>query len=104
MGYMIIKRRPALNHSWGGWALSNALRRDSVAAMLRQNRQPKIAYRFLRAPILLPVPNKEGEFRLGDRFRYSSKDPVSVYVITKMQYQDTFYYQNQPCIELYVSK
>jgi hypothetical protein len=102
MGYMVIKRRPALNHSWSGWGLSAALRREAVEAMLRQNRQPKIAYRFLRAPMILPTSLKDVPFRLGDRFNYAANDPLSVYVTTQMQYLGTFYYKDEPCIELYV--
>ena len=102
MGYMVIKRRPALNHSYTGWALSPSLRRDAVRAMLRQGREPGIAYRFLRAPYILPASRANGVYTLADRIPYSAYDPISRYIKDRMQYLGTFYFKNEPLIELYV--
>ena len=104
MGYMIIKRRPALNHSFSGWALSASLRRDAVAAMLRQGREPKIAYRFLNFPMIVPEFSTPEKIVLGGQFSYPATDPASQHVTTHMQLVDTFYFQDQPLIEFYARR
>jgi hypothetical protein len=102
MGYMLIKRRPALNHSYTGWAISFSLRREAVDKMLRERREPKIAYRFLWAPMILPPSPGAPTYRLGDRFNYPANDPISQYVTSRMRHLGTFTFKNQPLIELYV--
>jgi hypothetical protein len=101
MGYMIIKRRPALNHSFSGWASSAALQQESVAAMQRQGREPRIAYRFLIFPMILPESQKTGTLALGPPFNYSPRDPAMLYVNSHMEHVDTFQFQGKPLIEFY---
>ena len=102
MGYMLIKRRPSLNHSWIGWGQSFSLRQDSLEEMLRENRQPRIAYRFLHLPYLIPISLKDGTFSLAPNKYYAPNDPISAYVTTRMQLIDTFFVNGNPWIEFYI--
>lgn len=104
MGHMLIKRRPSLNHSWIGWGHSPSVRQDALKEMLRENRQPKIAYRFLRLPLMLPISLRDGTSRLSPYISYAPDDPISAYVTTRMQHIDTFSADGEPLIELYVQR
>jgi hypothetical protein len=104
MVYMLIKRRPSLNHSFTGWKSSPSLRQDSIKEMLKENRQPTIAYRFLRFPVMFPISLRDGTYELGGFFDYAKDDPISVYILNRMQHMDTFYVNGKPWIELYVQR
>ena len=102
MGYMLINRRPSLNHSWTGWAHSFSLRQEALEEMLKEHRKPKIAYRFLHLPIMWPLSLKEGTYTLTAKYDYPSDDPISNFVITNMRLTDTYYLNGKPWIEFYV--
>jgi hypothetical protein len=104
MVYMLIKRRPSLNHSWTGWGQSLSLRRDSVREMLDENRQPKIAYRFLALPIMWPISLKDGTYTFPGKYNYPTVDPIFEYVTSKMKYTDTYYLNGKPWVEFYVRR
>lgn len=102
MGYMLINRRPALNHSWGGLGNSKSLRRDAVTQMIRDNREPKIAFRFVSAPLFLPTSMKEDKYYLGVQSPMNPRDPIDSYMLQSMKYVDSFSFQQRTWIELYV--
>lgn len=104
MGYMLINRRPSLNHSWTGWAHSFSLRQEALAEMIKENRQPKIAYRFLHLPIMWPLSLKEGTYTLAAKYEYPSDDPIYEFVKTNMRLVDTYYLNGEPWIEFYVQQ
>ena len=104
MGYMLIKRRPSLNHSWTGWAKSSSLRREAMQAMLKGNRQPKIVYRFLRMPVMYPISVRDGTYALSPIVFHYDDDPISAYVMAQMQRVNTFSVNGVPWVELYVRK
>lgn len=104
MGHMLIKRRPSLNHSWIGWGQSPSVRQDAMKEMFKENRQPKIAYRFLRLPLMLPISLRDGTYRPSPSISYAPDDPISAYVTTQMQHMDTFSADGEPLIELYVQR
>lgn len=105
MVYMLIKRRPALNHSWTGLGGSISLRHDSVKEMIMENRHPKIAYRFLRWPMINPVSLRDETYQTASNIiNYSPSDPVSIYVTTQMRRIDTFFINGEPWIELYIAR
>jgi hypothetical protein len=103
MGYMIARRRPALNHSWTGLGDSAGLRSDAVTAMVRRGRLPAIAYRFVRAPLFVPGPNPGDPIIGGAPFPYGPFDPISNYLKDHMRLVDTFRVNGKPWIELYVA-
>ncbi|NQV21984.1 MAG: hypothetical protein HQ511_11265, partial [Rhodospirillales bacterium] len=103
MGYMIIKRRPALNHSWTGYALSKALRKESIDDAIRRGRHPKIAFRFARAPLFFPDYSVKGErYTLAGVRNFPPEDPISTYILTHMQLVDTLQVQGDDFVEFYV--
>lgn len=102
MGYMLIRRRPALNHSWGGLGNSTSLRRDAVAQMIRDKREPKIAFRFVTAPLFLPISIKDGNYTLGVQHPIDPTDPIDDYLLGNMKHIDSFVFQQRTWIELYV--
>lgn len=77
MGYMLTKRRPALNPSWTGWAASPSLRREAMNDAINRNRLPKIAYRFVTLPVLTPISLKDGTANAGVAWRFAPDDPIS---------------------------
>lgn len=102
MVYMTIRRRPALNHSFTGWASSRSLQRDALGVMVQQGREPKIAYRFLFAPMILPGAASAEKFTLGPRFNYQQSEPLSTYLAGHMRYADAFDFRGRRVVELYV--
>ncbi|MEW6312656.1 MAG: hypothetical protein AB1513_01210 [Pseudomonadota bacterium] len=102
MGYMLIKRRPALNHSWSGWGGSKRLRIDAMNDALQRNRLPRIAYRFIRLPVIIHPPEKNGPLTVAPTVNYSPDDPVSNYVMSQMRLVDVFSIKGEPWVELYV--
>lgn len=102
MGYMLIKRRPALNHSYTGWGGSPALRRDAVAIMIREQRVPRIAFRFVRAPMFFPLSLKAGTFTIAGRRNFGADDPVSNYIQANMVLTDKIQIQDEVLVELFV--
>jgi hypothetical protein len=103
MGHMLTGLRPALNHSWldSSWPL--ALRADAVAQMERDGRFPKVAYRFVRSPMYLPLPDAPGRYVVGGQVPYAPGDPVSGYLATRMRHVQDFHVNGEPWIELYVA-
>ncbi|NOU00668.1 MAG: hypothetical protein HOO95_03715 [Gallionella sp.] len=104
MVYMLISRRPSLNHSWTGWGRSLSLRKVALEGMLKENRQPKIAYRFVRLPWYWPISLKDGTYSFVENYIFPPNDPISEYVTNKMQLIDTFYIKERPWVEFYVQK
>lgn len=104
MGYMLSRRRPALNHSWTGFANSLSLRRESIEVMKREKRFPKIAFRFTKPPLFFPVSLKEETFALAGNRKFSPKDPISNYIVTNMHLIDTFVVSGVRWVEFYVHK
>jgi hypothetical protein len=102
MGYMLINRRPALNHSWGGLGNSKPLRRDAVAQMIRDKREPKIAFRFVSAPLFLPTSIREEKYALGGQSQMNPDDPIDGYMMHNMKHVDSFFFQQRTWIELYI--
>lgn len=105
MAYILAKRRPSLNHSWTGFTQSESLRRDSVEAMLRNNRQPKIAFRFLFAPMFFQVAapgSGQPQYSLGGNLSFPKDDAINQYILTKMHYVDAYQFGGQTIVEVYV--
>lgn len=102
MGYMLIKRRPALNHSYTGWGASPSLRREAVTAMIREKRVPRIAFRFVRAPMFFPTSLKEGTFAIAGRRNFGANDPVSNYIQENMVLTEKIQIQGEIFVELFV--
>lgn len=103
MGHMLTALRPALNHSWVGLGRSPTLRADAVAQMVRDGRLPKVAYRFLRSPMYLPVPGQPGQYVVGGQVPYPPDDPISGYLAHHMRLFQRFHVNGEPWIELYVA-
>lgn len=103
MGYMLIKRRPALNHSWIG-PQSPSLRRDAMNDAINRNRFPKIAYRFVMLPVLIPISLKDGTAKTGVAMHFAPDDPISAYVTSHMRLVDTFSVNGLPWAEFYVQR
>jgi hypothetical protein len=104
MGYMLTKRRPALNHSWIGWAASPSLRREAMNDAITRNRLPKIAYRFVMLPVFIPISLKEGTVKTGVAMHFAPDDPISAYVTSHMRLVDTFSVNGLLWAEFYVQQ
>jgi hypothetical protein len=102
MVYILIRRRPALNHSWTGLGRSKFLREESVAAMVSAQRFPKIAFRFVRRPLFLPVSLREETFMLSGSWQFSPDDPISSYIVEHMRLVDKFTVNQLDLVEFYV--
>jgi hypothetical protein len=102
MAYMLIRRRPALNHSWSGMAGSRSLRRDAVKEMQAQNRRPRIAFRFVHAPVLLPLSLARGEVVLAGVYAYARDDPISAYLAEHMRRAGGLVVGDRLWVELYL--
>ncbi|MBY0429708.1 MAG: hypothetical protein K2Q10_00800, partial [Rhodospirillales bacterium] len=104
MTYMLIQRRPALNHSWTGMANSPSLRREAMAQSLAAGRRPQIAYRFIFQPMMFPEDVRAETFiAAGPKF-FSNSDPVDSYIVNNMTKVDTFKVNNIPWVEVYTAK
>ena len=104
MVYMITKRRPALNHSWTGWSKSLALQVDSIDVMIREKREPKIAFRFVRSPLFYPLSIKDGTFVFSARNKYDADDPITEYINTNMRVKSVMKVGGTPLVKFYVRK
>jgi hypothetical protein len=102
MGHALTRLRPALNHSWIGYARSGRLRSDSVDYMIAEGRHPAVAFRFLRAPMYLP--QKRGGVTLGNKLRYHPEEPISAYMRKHMRLEDKFTVNREPWLEFWVAK
>lgn len=104
MGYMLAKRRPAINHSWSMLAYSADLRRDTVAGMIRRGRQPKIAMLFDNVPMLYPDPSGGEVIELADQRTFYREDPLIAFVFDNMTPVRSLNAGDTKWITLYVLK
>lgn len=102
MVYMIIQRRPALNHSWSGIGNSMSLKLDAIDQMMRDDREPKIAFRFITVPMLLPSSMRDETFIFGEPRPIDPTDPIESYLLEHMKLIDSFEFQQRSWVELYV--
>ncbi len=102
MGYMLIRRRPSLNHSWGGLSGSVVLRHKAIRQMKRDKREPSIAFRFMRPPLLFPDTTQAGKYSFGVTKNMNYMDPVDNYLLTEMRPADRFFYNGTLFLQVYV--
>ena len=104
MIYMLIKRRPALNHSWTGLAVgAPSLRRESLKQALSAGRHPKIAFRFMTYALLLPI-SLENETVNSIEVSFAPNDPLSLYLERQMTIVDRFFIDGSLWVECWVDR
>lgn len=103
MGYMLTKRRPAINHSWTGFGGSSKLRSDAIAQMKAVGKYPTLAFRFLQVPFFFPISLPDETFQLAGRKRFTDSDPLSGYIVNNMVLTENFRLNGQTWVELFVA-
>ena len=104
MVYMLIKRRPALNHSWTGLAMgAPSLRRESLRQALSTGRHPKIAFRFMTYAMLLPISLENETFK-SIEVSFASNDPLSLYLERQMKIVDRLFIDGSLWVECWVDR
>jgi hypothetical protein len=104
MGYMLTRRRPSLDHSWTGMALSKTLRKDAVEKMIRLEREPNIAFRFNRIPLYFPVSLKDETFSESGEYKWAPGDSVNDYVGREMTRVQKLSINGRGWLELFARK
>jgi len=105
MGHMIIERRPALNHSWIGYIGSALLKKEAIEQMIRDDREPTIAFWFRRSPFFIPPRKEGGQYRLaGVNADPTLEDPLENYVLTHMVPRSSLEIEGEKMIFLFTQK
>ncbi len=102
MVHVQIRRRPAMNHSWVGMMRSALLRFEAVNDMVNRGRQPKIAFRFVRPPMFLPVDLNGEKFMPAAPDTFYANNSTSNHITQTMKLVDTFRVRGQVWVEFYV--
>ena len=82
-----------------------ALMRDAVEQMVRNGREPAIAFRFVIKPLFTQeTENGVTKFALGGPLPVSPDTPVDNYLVNHMKFVGTFSFDDKPWVELFVRK
>ena len=102
MPYFVARRRPAQRRRQREVGPRVVQRRDAIAQMIADGREPRIALRFVRMPLFLPIDLRTGSFVLAEPYRFRADDAIGDWMRTHMELAETFDVNGEPWVELWV--